>query len=75
MTLEEEIKSLEEEKQKQTDEFYSREQVIKTLADVLEQQESQTVYVQPAPGVKPTNYVLYIGLAIAGFILFKGFKK
>ena len=75
MTLEEEIKKLEEEKQQQTDEFYSREQVIKTLTDVLEQQERQTVYVQPAPAITSPNYVLYIGLAIAAFILFKGFKK
>jgi len=73
MTLEEEIQQLEEERQQQTDEFYSREQVIETLTNVLEQQEKQQpVYVQPAPAAKPPNYLLYAGLAIAAIVLFRG---
>jgi hypothetical protein len=70
-TIEEQIKELETERQSQTDEYYAREQVIETLSNVLESQRAGTTYVAPAPVPKPTNYVLYIGVAIALFFLIK----
>ena len=73
-TLDEQIAAIEEERAKQSDEFYSREQIIETLTNVLEQQKTQPVYIQPGQEVKSPNYLLYIGLAIAGLFLFKKVK-
>ena len=72
MTLESEIAALEEEKQAQTDEYYSRENIIETLSDILQKQDtSAPVYVAPQLQTKAPNYLLYIGAAIAAFLLLK----
>jgi len=59
----------------ETDIFQQQKKTIDTLIEVLERREgqlAQPVYVSPpAPAAKPPNYLLYIGLAIAAFFLFK----
>ncbi len=67
-----------ENKATETDIFQQQKKTIDTLIEVLEKQggEQQPVYVSPpAPTAKPPNYLLYIGLAIGAFILFKGKLK
>ena len=60
----------------ETDIFQQQKKTIETLTDVLEKQgeaQSDVVYVQPqAPAqAAPKNYVLYIVLGIAAYLIFK----
>lgn len=59
----------------ETDIFQQQKKTIDTLIEVLDRQggqPAQPVYLaSPEPPAKPPNYLLYIGLAIAAFILFK----
>ncbi len=59
----------------ETDIFQQQKKTIDTLIEVLERQggqQAQPVYLSaPAQPAKPTNYLLYAGLAIAAIILFK----
>ena len=64
----------------ETDIFQQQKKTIDTLIDVLERQgamQTQPVYVTQTaePAKKSPNYILYVGLAVAAFVLFKGFKK
>ncbi len=55
--------------------FYTQEQMIGSLQDLLaiqDQQQPEPVYISsPAPQPKARNYMLYIGLGI-GILLFTG---
>ena len=59
----------------ETDIFQQQKKTIDTLINVLEQQggPAQPVYVSPPapPAAKPTNYLLYAGLALGAIIFFK----
>ena len=65
----------------QTDIFQQQKKTIDTLVEVLQRQGStqpqQIIYASPAEAPeKPTpNYLLWIGIAVAVFILFKKGKK
>ena len=58
----------------ETDIFQQQKKTIDTLIEVLERQggqQVQPVYVsQAAQTTKPPNYLLYVGLAIAGILIF-----
>lgn len=64
----------------QTDIFQQQKKTIDTLVEVLQRQGSeqpqQIIYASPAePPEKPApNYLLWIGIAIVIFVLFKGKK-
>lgn len=65
------------EEQEVTDIFYTQQEMIGSLTDLLaiqDQQEQVTYVSPPAPLPKPTNYLLYVGIGIA-FLLFTGRLK
>ena len=58
----------------QTDIFQQQKKTIDTLVDVLERQgvgqPQQIIYATPAEPVKKSpNYLLYIGIGLAAFVL------
>lgn len=64
-----------------TDVFQQQQKTIETLVDVFKQQGStqpqQIIYASPteAPKKAAPNYLLWIGIAVAVFTLFKKGKK
>ena len=60
-----------------TDVFWTQEQMIESLQDILDLQDNnQPVYMSaPAPRPQPKNYALYLAIGI-GLLFFSGaFKK
>lgn len=58
----------------ETDIFQSQKEMIKTLADVLERQGAQpgqVIYATPQEEKPAPNYVLYIALAVIGYLLLR----
>jgi hypothetical protein len=70
-SLDEQIAAAEGTEQSKTDEYYAREKVIETLTNVLQRQRTEPVYIEPQVQTKPTNYVMYIGVGIAAFLLLR----
>lgn len=67
----------EENEATETDIFQQQKKTIDTLINVLERQgavPAQPVYVTQTQPAKPTNYLLYIGMAALAFLFFKGKK-
>lgn len=64
------------EEEEVTDIFYTQEQMIGSLQDLLSiQDRQQPVYVSPAaPQPKPKNYLIYIAIGL-GILLFTGRLK
>ena len=64
------------EEEEVTDIFYTQEQMIGSLRDLLAiQDQQQPVYISPqAPQPKAKNYLIYIGIGI-GILLFTGKLK
>jgi len=70
------LASLIEEEEEVTSIFYTQEQMIGSLQDLLSiQDRQQPVYVSPAaPQPKPKNYLIYIAIGL-GILLFTGRLK
>ena len=66
------------EEEEVTDIFFTQEQMIGSLQDLLsiqDQQQAQPVYISPqAPQPSPKNYLIYIGIGV-GILLFTGKLK
>jgi len=72
------LKQLMAEEEEVSSIFYTQEQMIGSLQDLLEMQDRQQVepvYISPqAPQPKPKNYLIYIAIGI-GILLFTGKLK
>lgn len=69
------LSQLQAEEQEVTDVFYTQQEMIGSLTDLLAIQDQQVTYVSPpAPLPRTTNYLLYAGLAIAALIYFGKIK-
>lgn len=69
------VERLAAQEQEVADVFYTQQEMIGSLQDLLEIQDQQITYVSPpAPEPKATNYLLYAGLAIAALIFFGKIK-
>jgi len=63
------------EEEEVTDIFFTQEQMIGSLQDILAIQDREPVYIRPqAPQPKPKNYLMYIGIGI-GILLITGKLK
>ena len=64
------------EEEEVTDIFYTQQEMIGSLTDLLAiQDKEQPVYVSPpAPQPRSTNFLLYAGIAIAALIYFGKLK-
>jgi len=61
--------------QETADIFYTQQEMIGSLQDLLSIQDREVTYVSPpAPAPKSTNYLLYAGFAIAALIYFGKLK-
>ena len=58
--------------------FYTQQQMVDALDKVLMKQQAETagtVYVQPQEIQKPTNYVMYLGIAAAALAIWYFFLR
>lgn len=69
------IRELESSEQDVTDTFFTQEQTIKSLSDIIKIQDQEVTYVSPpAPTPQRTNYILYAAIGLAALIIFKKVK-
>jgi hypothetical protein len=74
MTTEEKIQALEKQKQQVTDVFYSQQQIVDSLTQLLAQRTAEresTTYVQSVPVEKSPNYLLYALIGLFAFLLLR----
>lgn len=67
------IRELESKREDVTDTFFTQEETIKSLTDIIKIQDQgqQPTYVNPpAPTPRRTNYILYAGIGVLALFLF-----
>jgi hypothetical protein len=66
------LENLREEEQAVADTFFTQEETIASLTDLIRTQDQQVTYISPpAPAPKRTNYILYIAIGVLALIMFK----
>jgi len=66
------LEKLVEEEQEVADVFYTQQQQIESLQEILRRKEELPVYVPPVqPAPKRPNYLLFIAIGILLFLLFR----
>jgi len=74
MTTEEKIQALEKQKQQVTDVFYSQQQIVDSLTQLLAQRTAEresTTYVQSVPVEKSPNYLLYALIGLFAYLILR----
>jgi hypothetical protein len=74
MTTEEKIQALEKQKQQVTDVFYSQQQIVDSLTQLLAQRTAEresTTYVQSVPVEKSPNYLLYALIGLFAYLIMR----
>ena len=65
------LDQLRKEEQQVTDTFFTQEETIKSLSELIKVQDQKVTYISPpAPTPQRTNYLLYAGIAIAALFIF-----
>lgn len=63
--------NLQEQEQEVTDTFFTQEETIQSLTDLIKTQDQQVTYVSPpAPAPQRSNYILYAAIGIAALFIF-----
>jgi len=65
------IREMSSEQEDVTDTFFTQEETIKSLSELIKIQDQEVTYVSPpAPTPQRPNYLLYAGIAIAALFIF-----
>ncbi len=69
------ILELETSREDVTDTFFTQEETIKSLTELMKIQDQEVTYISPpAPTPQRPNYILYAAIGLAALIIFKKVK-